>query len=545
MVRDIPRNKVALYNVMLCVAMTVTGGMLDWSVGIIGIMVCALFLCDSIGGAKPSMGLTKDPLLVLSMAFLAVAIVVSFWSIDYSYNLLGVMRIAVLYFWGLLVCQKTNDAREEMIKGIPILGVILVIMSFAAYFVPFLNSYFWKANRLSGTFQYANTAGIFLLLCLVICAENMANENNVKTGEGTLSERLKRIAVLALLVVGLLMTGSRSAFILAIIWAVYEALVNRKQRTKVIGIMLLVLLAGATSFFMFDKTQWAGRLFTFFRVESSGTVFERAAYYRDAFSIIVRHPMGLGFHGYEYILPLFKSQSYATIFVHNDLLQICLDYGVAAMIIVACIFGLIFMRSQHKVPLAILCLGCMSDFHFQYLFIGMVAVLIAGDSFTLEREAAHDEKGMKHIALPGWVFIAFAVVFTYLSIAFLADSVFSNYDVALSLLPGYTQAQENRLKMMDDFEIVDNLSNSLIKKNKYNSQAFTARSVVCELTQDYEKMAEAMDKSLELSGWEVGLCEEYEYTINNCLKENLPDNERRILSNELEVIKAKKNQHKK
>lgn len=139
------------------------------------------------------------------------------------------------------------------------------------------------------------------------------------------------------------------------------------------------------------------------------------------------------------------------------------------------------------------------------------------------------------------------VIFIYASVLFISDNLLLNYDFALKLGSEYSQCQEKRLEKMDDFDIVNNLSDALLKKNAYNPKALAAKVVIYELTKDYESMCDAMERSLDVSKYNIELYREYNASIDEILNEcdedtnNILIDEKNRIEQRLQAVKENTN----
>ena len=106
------------------------------------------------------------------------------------------------------------------------------------------------------------------------------------------------------------------------------------------------------------------------------------------------------------------------------------------------------------------------------------------------------------------LFICLAV-FSYIGIA-TWNSHNDNYDVALSMLPDYTYAQEKKmLSMMGTGEAYE-LATQVIEKNPYNIIAYITRGSYLGAQLYVQECIADLDRMLELSPYNVGYYKQYE-----------------------------------
>ncbi len=541
---------IGILSLVLTISMMITGGLTDFSVSLIGVMVCCVVALLQLRGG--SIKLRRD-VFWLPLCLLVVAVVTSFYSVDYTCNLLGVMRIVIVLLWGYCCSVLSDEIRSRTIGLLPIISVAGMVVSL----IFSLSS----GGRMSGPFLYANSWGMFLVLGIMICVSVLESAAGAKIGAKKSGEKRGRDedgaaqgievqlpgkmdsfrlpiygGLLILNLLGLFLTGSRSSMLLLIVWALYKAVQSRKIRKYLLTAFVAVVAVAGAAYFFLGNTQTFGRLFTLTKGSTSLTVVERALYYIDGLRCVASYPFGIGYMGYNYLQGSFQTGAYEAAFVHNDLLQLAIDYGIAAALLMVVFFGYQLIRGRQglarKELLAVLLLGSLVDIHLQYLFMGMVLVLFLdlpeaekcvstlwvteSGTRTLGgkkgKTKVSERTGFGHHALTVYAVVS-AVIFAYIAVPFAQCKYFGKYDAALALLPGYSECQEQRLEMMDDFETVNALSEKLLAKNKNNPKAWTARVVICELLGDTAGMCEAMDKSISLGRYDIELYRAYDESL--------------------------------
>ena len=282
-------------------------------------------------------------------------------AVDRGMALIGVLRILVIGEFWLLWNNLDKEEREATFQAIPLAGVVWTVVSLVAYFLPVCRDFF-IGRTVGGPFQYSNTYALFLLVGIVILLAS--SEWN-----------WKRMAETAFLFAGILMTGSRSVAVLAVVTLVYFFLTGKMGWKKKIG-----LIVGAAVFTVVLQMLLRldlGRLLRF-TLESS-TLNGRFLYWLDALPVIFQHPLGLGYMGYFYVQPQIQTGNYTTRFVHNELLQSALDYGwiAAAVLILLLIYSLFHNSPRNRVILLILAIHSLFDFDLQFsvmVCIGLMCV---------------------------------------------------------------------------------------------------------------------------------------------------------------------------
>jgi len=240
-------------SIILGVALFLNGGFFDHSVAFIGLFIVSCLLIMLFKGS-PFYTRDKRIVFLIPMGILCIAILVSFWAVDYMDNLLGVLRWGVVCLWlWLLRCRKQQEI-INVVRQLPLAGCITVLLSFVCMPFAFLKPYFWENSRMSGFFQYANTNALFLALGIMILIYDWEKEKGKKYD----------ILKLFLLFIGLLFTGSRSVLLFFLLWGCYYG-IRRKAFRKpfLIG---LGSFGGVAGIFVAvtGNTANIGRIFTIF-----------------------------------------------------------------------------------------------------------------------------------------------------------------------------------------------------------------------------------------------------------------------------------------
>lgn len=151
----------------------------------------------------------------------------------------------------------------------------------------------------------------------------------------------------------------------------------------------------------------------------------------------------------------------------------------------------------------------LADFHCQYLFILMLACLCL-DFGECEKESPKNLKE-NYVILP-----LLLVAFLYVGVA-IGCGRHGNYNMALSMLPDYTQAQEKKALMsigtLESYEIAERL----LHKNPYNLSGYIARGSFFASQLCVKECIADLDKMLELDPYNVDYYVQYETVLQNML----------------------------
>ncbi|MBD5475609.1 MAG: O-antigen ligase family protein [Lachnospiraceae bacterium] len=480
------------------------GGFYDWNVALIGAFLClsALLLnYGKQGGYKKE----KRWILWIPELIFGFQIAVSLWAVDRSANTAGIVRGIVILLWMHICLQWDSDIRLQMLRMIPDMGGAMVILSVIASFFDKTKHLFWRAERLGGFFQYANTCALFLLLGIII----HSFEWESKKGKKNQKEWWLGIGKITALIIGILLTGSRSILIIGILWGIIHSICHKSFRKVFICMIAGVgVLAGLYYAFTGEGTQNISRIFTV--MNSNSTLYGRILYDIDGISILLRHPMGLGYLGYHYVQHAFQTGVYTVRFVHNDMLQIGLDYGVIPMILSVIYMAWQIMRGNQtkgeKTVLAVTMAASLVDFHMQYMMIDFIIVLCLDQGVRSKRHK-RDERIENGIG-----FIAMLFGFIYCFIPYYA--VYKGmYHMALQFIPDHTEALCMAMEKTDDKNTAYAYADRILQQNLYVTEAYNVKAYAAAMDGNVESVMENQDKVLRLEKYDIERYRNYDLLL--------------------------------
>lgn len=483
---------------IMCVTLVMTGGFFDYSVALTGALIVICLLIMLIKG-EAFYQRDKSWIFLIPFLIMCIATVVSFWAIDYMDNLMGIMRIGVICLWMWLVRCRDNTEILLAKKIIPFIGCFDVLIAVLSLGIPKAAVCFWENNRMSGFFQYANTNGLFLAVGIIIL---------IYYGK-EYKKKAYCFAQIILLVAGLLLTGSRSILLLLLGWGIWYAIKTAEFRKPFLTATGAFVLFGGLFVAVTGNTTNVGRIFSIFT--SNSTLWGRLLYYRDAILLLIDKFFGLGRMGYAYSQGSFQSGVYHIKFVHNDILQLALDYGVISLVLLVIFLAWQLWRGKQsrtdKELLVFVCVASLADFHFQYIFILLMACLFLDYGECVKEKKAQLKEN--YFILP-----IYLLVFVYVWIGTGAAKM-GNYEMALSLLPDYSSAQEKKiLSCMGTIESYEEASR-LIQKNSYNIIAYIGRGSFYASQLHIKECIGDLDKMLELDPYNVDYYKQYETLLEN------------------------------
>lgn len=286
--------------------------------------------------------------------------------------------LSVLIF-ALLLRQWSPEQRQSLCGQLPAMGAVMVLLCIAGRFVPALRRMLYENGRMAGPFQYANTFAVFLLVCLVLY-----HDREPKLSGGV------ALFVYAVLLAGIAGTASRGTLALLLLWLLY--ITARRRWSRALAGGLAVIAAGSLLFLVLGRVPRLVQRMT--EADPFTTLTGRLLYWKDGIRVLWQHPMGVGRLGWLYLQGMVQSGAYNVRFVHNDLLQLALDYGIVPA--AAALYFVI--RRLAGAPIGrqaawILVVHSLFEWDMQFQFVLFLLLLLLSQQ-TPAREAK------KHFYLP-------------------------------------------------------------------------------------------------------------------------------------------------
>jgi hypothetical protein len=382
--------------------------------GAILVLICSIYLL------KIEKNLIVNKYIFYSILFLNV---IAMLSLIYSKNINlffdgFITYLAILIFYLLFM-------NLHMPKVLDYFTYIISILTFM--FIIFQGLILNK--RIDGTFGYANTYGLLLLIGLYM--------NEIRT------EQKFKSSIQWVLILGTLFTESRNTFIYLFIFALicyfaeykeknYRIAINffttiifyglvkyfglgtafaipviyiplyyfyNKSSAKIkkqISLFLVISIIISLSLLVFGKFNFNTRISNISL--NSGSLQERFIYYEDCFQSIIKNPLGSGINSFVYKQYKDQSAFYDIKYIHNSLLQVCYDLGILVLadFIFIFIYGVYIILKLKKDRLKVLKLAMfltiyfhsLLDFDFSFTSIFIIVIMIMSfsdkrNSFTI------------------------------------------------------------------------------------------------------------------------------------------------------------------
>lgn len=480
----------------LIVMIVLLGGIYPCSVFLTGIIISILLVIKLQKNGRSQCVQTElfwGSLLLCVSALLSI-----FAGIDKGQAWYGFLRVVVLAVWIYFLMQFEKEERDKTLSILPLLGTVMIIISVATLMIPGLKDFFWMAGRLGGTFQYSNTCALFFLLGIMIIVNDASADK-------------KKLAVFDLLLVGVFLTGSKGAILILIPVFLWICVKKNAFRKNGIVAAVILIVGGLGYAVVSGDFQNVARIYTIFQYPS--TLFGRLLYMKDALPILIKHPLGIGYMSYESLQPAIQTGVYTSKFVHNDWIQMGLDYGWLFLVAVVGVTGYQLKKGQQesykKYMILMICGYSLMEFHLQYFAIVMILVLL----FDYDEAKVKVKKGagmQENQIFSG----AAAVVFGYFAIAAFFSTT-GNSAMALSMLSYDSQSMEAILVQETNKENAVALAQELIELNPYNSQAYNTLAYASLMDEDYESAVRYKFEVLEIQRFNMNEYADFENMINS------------------------------
>lgn len=416
--------------------------------------------------------------ITLCPAFLATVVITlaygisALWAVDSGMALLGFAKFLPLPLFAILLMQLSQNEREQCLAVLPLSGVVSTLVALGLSWSSALTAWFEVNGRLAGFFQYPNTYALFLLLCFIILAQ---------------SEKLggKQILYIAVLLGGILLSGSRSVFILLILLIPLLCIVAKQKKIfRIATISMVTLVISMALIYAFTTGNLTGATRFLTTSMTSSTLLGRILYCKDALPVIIKNPFGLGYMGYYFTQGTFQTGVYSVAYIHNELLQLLLDIGwiPPACLVYAVIKS--FLEKNigitHRLIIVAVCLHCMLDFDLQFLAIFFVFMMCLDWNSGKEYWFTTRVLGLATLAVIACIGLYFGSVN--------ALHVLGRSQMAVSLFPYYTNAQLALLTEADTVQIMEVQADAILSHNKSCALAYSAKANAAYAVGDFEHM---------------------------------------------------------
>ncbi|MCR5097490.1 MAG: O-antigen ligase family protein [Lachnospiraceae bacterium] len=491
------------------------------------------------------LSIALDRYMVLMLVIFTSAVVSFLVAIDKGDAFYGLMRIISAGLFAVLMVQVSGDAvsgrgaknastdgrqTSVYVSGVssyPCLGegkgpsiadycVAMILICAVGYVIPGVRELVFSGGRLGGFFQYANTMALYIMIAIVVHLYSYSTEGKSK------KDIWLYYGKLAIMVAGLLWTGSRTTLAMFALFMIWFG-IRQKRYKLTAGIIGGTAAAAVLALAVFGRFSSFARIFTVGSYNS--TFWGRFLYWRDAMPVILSHPFGLGYGGYMRLQSAIQTGVYVTRFIHNDYLQIALDHGLAAMIafiilLLMAIVDAIKTRDELRALLLIIfAIHIGWDFDLQYYAITAILILIVftedrfrgshvsrvGGRFS-GRRRPHDPEGSSGIQIPSAIAISISAVFTAVFLWLgLVQGLMSagDFRASFSLYPWDSVCEEQLMYYSQSEDEMGEHIDHILYLDPYSSSAWRMQAFRSSSYGDYELMIDSIDRYLLLRKYDM------------------------------------------
>ena len=408
------------------------------------------------------------------------------YAVDRGYAFLGFVRFLPVLLMLILCMQMAPEDKTAVLNSVPAIGLAQTLFCVPAYFIPFLKERFFTYGRFHGGFGYSNTFALFLLAGILI----------ILLGDFRLKKYL-RLCIAAALLAGILISGSRTVFLLFLPAAVFVVVKRKELRIPLAAGAVAIIAAAAVYGVVSGNHKNIAR---FLEMSLAGsTLTDRLLYDYDALRLIPKHLFGLGCRGYQFLIPSEQTGYYSVTYTHCEYLQLILDIGL----IPAAVFFIGFFKSffariplLNKLLLGVFALHIAVDFDFQFLAVLLLVPLL----LPLENETTLRFDRSRNSRLPAAAAAVCCAVFTalgcWLSAACGAEAL-NRYPAALKIYPGLTLSRVVEMRSGQDDAEAEKHAMYIIKNNGHVPVAYDFAARSRAENGDFDGALELKDKAIE------------------------------------------------
>lgn len=427
------------------------------------------------------------------------------FAIDNGMAFMGFMKVFIIFLFYIVLMQtEYNKNKDRYYRAVIYSGVILSIIGLLGPFISFVGQMVFQKGRLGSLIQYANTFGIYITSCIMLLL-----------GQKTIRKWDKLFLVL--MWGALILTFSRSIYILSIVVFIIYLIPNYKKAKQIVPASILGVILGYIIVISMSMSQMFNRIQeTSFKVSEWHT---RLLYYIDGINIIKDYPMGTGHLGYYYLQRIYQTGSnYHVKYIHNHLMQVMLDAGIITGILML-IFYIINLANKktelyERLTLAIIFFHSIIDIDFEFPIIMFLVLLIIGIDQDKNRIINLKKTNKLYVIIFIWL-----MAYSYMFVGAFY-SYHKEYDKSLWVYPYNTQAKS---KLIDQYIKVNEskayqLSIETVENNNYLLNAYEVMRDVAYQKGMLEEAIRHAEKIIDLNPLNIKHVEIYSKILLDTIK---------------------------
>ena len=492
----IKRHNLKFLTIIFLISLVCTGMFYEYYSCAFGMLLSIIFLIKIKQQKQIIWKWNATTIFVTTMCLMYL--VSCLWAVDAGMAFVGFLKFLPVFLFLIVIMQEKSSA-DNIMHALPYMVATLTLVTIGAMYIPALKSTFFVAGRLAGFFQYPNTYALLLLVAELLLIE----KSNRKVADYVL---------FVILVAGILFTGSRTVFALAIVANIVLILAKPNKKVRLVGLIgILVLIVGIILYALLqDGANVLDRFLRFSVAES--TFIGRILYFADALPTILKSPFGLGYMGYYYVQQSIQTGLYSVMYIHNDWLQILLDIGWIPCVL----FFVAFIKTLtskkvafgRKVILTTMFLHSCFDFNLQFIAMYFLFLLF------MDFESGKEIVVKKHLHAMAGVAVMIACICLYCGISLVLVRT-GNYEAALKIYPWNTQAETYILTQLEDMDEAGTVADHILERNEYVTLAYSVKARQAYSKGDFGTLITYKNTLLEKALFQYDEVEEYCYMLIN------------------------------
>ena len=437
------------------------GGYYEYCSAIMGVVAAVVILIR-----KKREHLKMENFILFAGLLVFFYLISCIYAVDTGMALTGVAKKSTLLLFAFVVATLSMEQRRTILYKLPELAFLVTVVGALMACIPALRENVIRAGRFTGTFGYANVYALFMLLGIAVLFERMKRQ-----------QMGREIITLSVLAIGLWYSGSRYTWILMLLLLVVQAIQKKKARIWILVIIGVLIVATVSAGTIFHQSEAMGRFFS----TNLSTFYGRLLYWRDGCLLLAKHPFGMGYLGFFYEQTVVQTGVYSVRYVHNDLLQWCLDIGCLQTLVLLAFIGYAIKNKSRsfleKIMLITILLHSFMEFDFEYTAIGFILILVLSCTQEQIFSGIHMQKRMYCLLA-----VALGSACLYFSVPLSLYAAGRTQQAAV-WYPLYTDALLSDLAQETDIETGERLANRI---SNYNDTAFLAYDMKAQAA--YQKL---------------------------------------------------------
>lgn len=445
--------KVTVTDIILMASVLAVGCFHEFISCILSVAISVIFAIKVIKNGEISIKI--NPVSIFAAALCLMYGLTVFWAVDSGMAFVGFLKFLPLILFLLLSWQDTNSHLEEILPSFATAATLISMLLMTVETYP---PRFSVAGRMAGFFQYPNAFAAFLLVSELLI---------IKKGKFKFTD----FCNIAVLITGILLTGSRIVFVLALASNFLMILLNLKKKPRLIALGV----SGAVLFGVVIVAAIGDNIFSRYLSISlrESTFVGRMLYIVDALPLLLKNPFGMGYLGYYYKRGAIQTGVYSVKYIHNDFMQVFLDTGwLVGLLFIAAIIMFVIKKGTpiyKKIIVLTLCAHSLLDFDLQFISMFMLLLALMDGEYT----------ETKQIKLKSAVCISVSsllvAVNLYMGIA-LSLSHFTKREAADKMYPYNTENKISMIRIEKDYAKASALADEILRQNTDSYIAYATKA---------------------------------------------------------------------